>query len=127
MVSHKGANELMLRHLPEPPSFQERIIGRVQAYTAGYDHDVDLISHLAAAPGVQLTVYSTPDSLRAVRKASSRRCGLLSHPTVWERAIKNQHQSHDQQRAGHESAGRVNTAEVRPQNTWAKKLIGPSR
>lgn len=35
-------NELLLRDQLEPPSFQESIIGRVQAYTAGYEHDVDL-------------------------------------------------------------------------------------
>ncbi|MGC2321480.1 MAG: hypothetical protein WA463_02510, partial [Terriglobales bacterium] len=30
-------SELLLRNLPEPPNFQENIIGRVQAYTTGYD------------------------------------------------------------------------------------------
>lgn len=57
-------NELLLRNLPEPPSFQESIIGRVQAYTAGYSHDVDLIPHLATALGAQVTLYSTPDALK---------------------------------------------------------------
>ena len=58
-------NELLLRNLPEPPSFQESIIGRVQAYTMGYTHDFELIPHLATGLGAQLTVYSTPESLRA--------------------------------------------------------------
>src|SRR5262249_2694026 len=57
-------NELLLSNGPEPQSFQESIIGRVQAYTAGYDHDLDLIPHLATALEVQLSIYSTPDSLR---------------------------------------------------------------
>jgi len=58
-------NELLLRNLPEPSAFQETIIGRVQAYTAGYSHDLDLIPHLATALGAQVTLYSTPDKLRA--------------------------------------------------------------
>ena len=58
-------NELLLRNLPEPPSFQESIIGRVQAYTIGYDRDFTL-PHLAVAPGAQLTIYSTPDLLKPV-------------------------------------------------------------
>lgn len=57
-------NELLLHNLPEPPNFRESIIGRVQAYTAGYSHDVDLIPHLATALGAQLTLYSTPDTLK---------------------------------------------------------------
>ena len=58
-------NELLFRNIPEPPNFQESIIGRVQGYTAGYDRDVDLISHLATAFGAQVTVYSTPDSSKS--------------------------------------------------------------
>ena len=58
-------NELLLRNVPESPNFQESIIGRVQAYTAGYDRDFDLIPHLATAIGAQMMVYSTPDSLKA--------------------------------------------------------------
>ena len=58
-------NELLFRNIPEPPNFKESIIGRVQAYTAGYDRDVGLIPHLATAMGGQLTLYSTPDSLKA--------------------------------------------------------------
>lgn len=54
-------NELLLRNQIEPPDFQESIIGRVQAYSAGYDRDF-MLGHLGIAPGVQLTVYSTPHS-----------------------------------------------------------------
>lgn len=57
-------NELLFRNVPEPPNFKESIIERVQAYTAGYDRDVDLIPHVATAIGGQLTIYSTPDSLK---------------------------------------------------------------
>ena len=58
-------DELLLRNQPEPPSFEESIIGRVQAYTGGYAHDLDLIPHLATGIGVQFTVYSTPEPLKA--------------------------------------------------------------
>ncbi len=58
-------NELLLRNQFEPPNFQESIVGRVQAYTAGYERDVDLIPHLATGIGAQLTIYSTPDPLKA--------------------------------------------------------------
>ena len=57
-------SELLLRNLPEPPNFQENIIGRVQAYTTGYDRDFDLIPHLATALGAQFTIYSTAEKLR---------------------------------------------------------------
>lgn len=57
-------NELLFRDLPVPPNLPETIIGRVQAYTFGFDHDF-MIPHLAIAPGAQLTVYSTPDALKA--------------------------------------------------------------
>ena len=58
-------NELLLRNQVEPRNFEESIIGRVQAYTAGYAHDLDFIPHLASAIGAQLTVYSTPGGLAA--------------------------------------------------------------
>lgn len=58
-------NELLLRNLPEPTNFQESIIGRIQAYTAGYDRDF-MLPHLAIAPGAQLTIYSTPGTLKAL-------------------------------------------------------------
>jgi hypothetical protein len=57
-------NELLLKNRFEPPTFEENITGRVQAYSAGYERDVDLIPHLATGIGAQLTVYSTPPSLR---------------------------------------------------------------
>jgi len=58
-------NELLLPNQFEPPNFQENSIGRVQAYTAGYAHDVDLIPHVATGIGAQITVYDSPDPLKA--------------------------------------------------------------
>ena len=56
-------NELLLKNQPEPPDFQESIIGRVQAYTAGYDRNITVIPHLETALGGQLTLYSIPQRL----------------------------------------------------------------
>lgn len=53
-------NELLLAGQPEPPGFQERFLARVQAYTAGYDHDFNFIPGLATALGGQLTFYGKP-------------------------------------------------------------------
>lgn len=58
-------NELLLPNQPEPPSFQENILGRVQAYTAGYERGFDWIPHIGTGIGAQVTAYSTPGSLRA--------------------------------------------------------------
>jgi len=57
-------NELLLRNQPEPPSFQETVIGRVQAYTGGYGRDIKVLPHLLTAFGAQITMYVTPDSLK---------------------------------------------------------------
>jgi hypothetical protein len=48
-------NELLLLNRFEPPTFEENIIGRLQGYTAGYEHDLDLIPHLATG---RMTVVS---------------------------------------------------------------------
>lgn len=58
-------NELLLRNQLELPNFQENIIGRVLSYTAGYAYDVDIIPHVATGIGAQVTVYKTPESLKA--------------------------------------------------------------
>jgi hypothetical protein len=58
-------NELLLRNQFEPPNFRQDIIGRVQAYTTGYERDIDVFPHLATGIGAQLTVYATPQTLRA--------------------------------------------------------------
>jgi len=57
-------NELLVRNQPEPPSFQETVIGRVQAYTGGYGRDIKVLPHLLTAFGAQITMYVTPDSLK---------------------------------------------------------------
>jgi len=57
-------NELLLRDQFEPPNFREDLIGRVQAYTAGYERDFDFIPHLATGMGAQFTIYSTPQPLK---------------------------------------------------------------
>ena len=53
-------NLLLIGENPLPPNFQEHFLARVQAYTFGYDHDFDLIPHLATALGAQGTFYSAP-------------------------------------------------------------------
>lgn len=63
------SNLLLLCENPLPPDFQERPVGRVQAYTLGYDHDFDVIPHLATALGAQITAYSVGDRLQPVYSA----------------------------------------------------------
>src|SRR5216683_1394593 len=58
------SNELILGENPLAPNFQEQPIGRVQAYTFGYDRDVDLIPHVASALGVQVTAYGVGGRLK---------------------------------------------------------------
>jgi hypothetical protein len=60
------SNELILGENPLPPNFQEQPIGRVQAYTFGYDRDIDLIPHVASALGVQVTAYGVGDRLKPI-------------------------------------------------------------
>jgi hypothetical protein len=60
------SNELILGENPLSPAFKEAPIGRVQAYTLGYDHDFDFIPRLASAIGAQITVYGTPEKLRPI-------------------------------------------------------------
>ena len=58
------SSELLYFNRPLPTGFEERSIGRVQAYTFGYDRDFDLIPRLATAIGAQFTSYNTPDLLK---------------------------------------------------------------
>jgi hypothetical protein len=60
------SNELILGYNSLPSNFQEQPIGRVQAYTFGYDRDVDLIPHFATAVGVQATAYGVGNSLKSI-------------------------------------------------------------
>lgn len=58
------SNELLLGENPTPPNFVEQPIGRVQAYTLGYDRDFDFVPHLSSALGAQVTVYGVPGILQ---------------------------------------------------------------
>lgn len=60
------SNELLLGENPLPPDFVERPVGRVQAYTFGYDHDFDFIPGIATALGAQATLYSDGAPFRAI-------------------------------------------------------------
>jgi hypothetical protein len=60
------SNELILGEPPPPLNFQEKSIGRVQSYTFGYDHDFNLIPHMASALGAQLTTYGVADVLKPI-------------------------------------------------------------
>jgi hypothetical protein len=59
-------NELLLGKDPEPPGFTENIVGRVQAYSLGYDREFPLIPHLSTALGAQVSWYGVPDSLKPI-------------------------------------------------------------
>jgi hypothetical protein len=60
------SNELIIGENPLPTGFSETPIGRVQAYTFGFDHDFDVIPHIASAIGVQFTTYVVPKALRPI-------------------------------------------------------------
>jgi hypothetical protein len=64
--SAERSNELIVGENSLPPGFLEQPIGQVQAYTVGYDHDVDVIPHLASAIGAQFTAYGVPDALKSI-------------------------------------------------------------
>ena len=57
------SNLLLLGENPLPPNFEERFLARVQAYSFGYDHEFNLIPHVASALGGQYTLYAKPASL----------------------------------------------------------------
>jgi hypothetical protein len=57
-------NELLNGEKPLPPGFAEEPIGHVQAYTFGYDRDIDLFPHVRTAVGAQVTTYGVPQVLR---------------------------------------------------------------
>jgi len=64
--SAERSNELLFGENALPPSFLEQPIGRVQAYTLGYDRDFDVIPHVATAIGAQVTVYGVGEDLKPV-------------------------------------------------------------
>ena len=60
------SNELLLGENPLPLNFREEPAGRVQAYTFGYDHDVDLIPKIASAIGGQFTIYGVGNTFTPI-------------------------------------------------------------
>ena len=64
--SAERSSELILGENPLPPGFQEQPIGQVQAYTFGYDRDIDLVPRLASAIGAQLTTYGVAGRLKPI-------------------------------------------------------------
>ncbi len=64
--SAERSNELILGENPLPPGFQEQPIGQAQAYSVGYDRDINLVPHLASAIGAQFTTYGVPESLKNI-------------------------------------------------------------
>ena len=60
------SNELLNGEQPLPVGFEEKPLTHVQAYTFGYDRDVDLIPHLASAIGAQVTAYHVGVPLQPV-------------------------------------------------------------
>jgi hypothetical protein len=59
-------SELLLGKQAEPAGFNETFLARIQAYTAGYDHDFPLIPGLTTALGGQVTFYGKPDFLTPI-------------------------------------------------------------
>lgn len=58
--------ELLLGGKPLPTGFEEEPAGRGQAYTFGYDRDIDLVPHLASAIVAQVTLYTPGSRLKPV-------------------------------------------------------------
>jgi len=59
-------NELLLGENPLPPGFEEHFLARVQAYTFGFDREMNFIPHVSTALGGQYTLYSAPAFLDPV-------------------------------------------------------------
>ena len=60
------SNELLNGEAPLPAGFTEKPLTHVQAYTFGYDHDLDLIRHIRTAIGAQVTLYGVGLPLQSV-------------------------------------------------------------
>lgn len=59
-------SELLLAEEPLPIGFEEEPAGRVQAYTFGFDRDIDLVRHLSSALGAQVTAYTVGSRLEPI-------------------------------------------------------------
>ncbi len=60
------SNELLNGENPLAANFQEQPLTHVQAYTFGYDRDVNLIPHIASAIGAQVTAYRAGKPLQPI-------------------------------------------------------------
>ena len=60
------SNELLAGEKPLPIGFREEPLGHVQAYTFGYDRDVDLVPRWRTAVGAQVTTYGVPGVLQGI-------------------------------------------------------------
>ncbi len=58
------SDELLIGEHPLPPSFHERPLTHVQAYTFGYDRDIHLIPHISSATGAELSLYTVGQPLQ---------------------------------------------------------------
>jgi hypothetical protein len=60
------SNELLNGPHPLQAGFQEEPVGHVQAYTFGYDRDIDLVRHVRSAIGAQVTTYGVAEALKPI-------------------------------------------------------------
>jgi hypothetical protein len=60
------SNELLVGEQALPPGFVEEPLTHVQAYTFGYDRDVNVFPHLSSAIGAQFTLYGVGAPLRPI-------------------------------------------------------------
>jgi hypothetical protein len=60
------SNELLVGEHPLPPTFKEEPLTHVQAYTFGYDRDVNVIPTLSTAIGAQVTTYGVGRPLQPI-------------------------------------------------------------
>jgi hypothetical protein len=60
------SNELLVGEHSLPPSFREEPLTHVQAYTFGYDRDVNVIPTLSTAIGAQVTTYGVGRPLQSI-------------------------------------------------------------
>lgn len=58
------SNELLAGEHELPPNFEEKPLTHVQAYTGGYDRDIDLLPGWRTAFGGQCTLYGVGQPLR---------------------------------------------------------------
>ena len=60
------SNELLIGEHPLPAGFTEKPLTKVQAYTFGYDRDINLLSHVSSALGAQITLYGVGHPLQPI-------------------------------------------------------------